>query len=228
MSFAPYVVILANPQKKQPPQREQSENYRADRSYCLVLKSRWNLSPIWIGKRICSSVSVVDQGGFPMAVTIRGLEPADFEAVRKIYSEPKVVLGTLQIPYQSSESWRKRLAEAPDGFYGLAACVDGEVIGHLGMQTYPKSPRRRHIGQLYMAVRDDHQGRGIGTALMQAVIELADRWLNLTRLELEVYVDNEPAKRLYKKFGFDIEGTARKFAFRNGEYADVYTLARVR
>jgi putative acetyltransferase len=41
-----------------------------------------------------------------------------------------------------------------------------------------------------MAVRDDWQGKGVGTALMEAALDLADNWLNLTRIELRVYVDN--------------------------------------
>jgi putative acetyltransferase len=41
-----------------------------------------------------------------------------------------------------------------------------------------------------MAVRDDWQGKGVGTALMEAALDLADNWLNLTRIELTVYVDN--------------------------------------
>ena len=44
-----------------------------------------------------------------------------------------------------------------------------------------------------MMVRDDWQGKGIGTQLMQAAVDLADKWLNLSRLELGVYPDNEPA-----------------------------------
>ena len=79
-----------------------------------------------------------------------------------------------------------------------------------------------------MAVRDDWQGKGAGTALMQAAVDLADKWLNLTRLELEVYTDNEPAIRLYKKFGFTIEGTLAQFAFRDGQYVDSYLMARLR
>jgi putative acetyltransferase len=79
-----------------------------------------------------------------------------------------------------------------------------------------------------MAVRDDWQGQGVGTALMQAAIDLADKWLNLTRLELEVFVDNAPAIRLYEKFGFTIEGTLVDFAFREGQFADVYIMARLR
>ena len=65
-----------------------------------------------------------------------------------------------------------------------------------------------------MAVRDDWQGEGVGAALMQGAIDLADKWLNLTRNELEVYTDNEPAIRLYRKFGFSIEGTLAQYAFR--------------
>jgi putative acetyltransferase len=84
------------------------------------------------------------------------------------------------------------------------------------------------VGQIGMGVRDDWQGKGVGSALVQAAVELAEKWLNLTRLELEVYTDNEPALRLYKKFGFCIEGTLRRFAFRDGQFADVYVMARLR
>jgi putative acetyltransferase len=79
-----------------------------------------------------------------------------------------------------------------------------------------------------MAVRDDFHGRGVGTALMVALINLADNWLNLHRLELEVFVDNEPAIHLYQKFGFVIEGRLVDFAFRDGEYADVFVMGRIR
>jgi putative acetyltransferase len=47
-------------------------------------------------------------------------------------------------------------------------------------------------------------------------------------LELEVYTDNEPAVRLYQKFGFEIEGTAIQYAFRDGQYVDLYLMARLR
>jgi putative acetyltransferase len=64
--------------------------------------------------------------------------------------------------------------------------------------------------------------------MMQAATDLADNWLNLQRLELEVYCDNEPAVGLYKKFGFQIEGTMKGYAFRAGECVDVYAKARTR
>jgi putative acetyltransferase len=57
---------------------------------------------------------------------------------------------------------------------------------------------------------------------------MADRWLNLVRLELEVYTDNEAAIRLYERFGFEREGTMRQYAFRDGLYVDAYAMARIR
>src|SRR5512135_2153097 len=142
-----------------------------------------------------------------MPITIRRAELSDVEAVKRIYSGPRAVWGTLQIPFTSTDQMRQRL-ESTEGIYHLLACADDEVIGQIGLHTFPNRPRRRHVGQIGMAVRDDWQGKGVGTALMQAMIDMADKWLNLSRLELDVYTDNEPAIKLYRKFGFTIEGTA--------------------
>jgi putative acetyltransferase len=83
------------------------------------------------------------------------------------------------------------------------------------------------VGYCGMAVRDDRQRRGVGTALLRAAIELADGWLNYQRLELSVYTDNLAALHLYRKFGFTIEGTCRAYAFRDGTYVDAYAMARL-
>jgi GNAT superfamily N-acetyltransferase len=69
--------------------------------------------------------------------------------------------------------------------------VEGEVVGNLGLHAFPTRWRRRHAAEIGMSVRDDWQGRGVGTALLEAAVDLADNWLNLTRLELTVYTDNE-------------------------------------
>ena len=163
-----------------------------------------------------------------MAIIVRRAEPGDYEGVQKIFAGPKAVWGTMQLPFPSIENWRKRLSEPPEGSFSLLACEENEIVGQLGLHTFPNHPRRRHVGQIGMAVRDDWQGKGVGTALMQAATDLADKWLNLSRLELEVYTDNESAVRLYKKFDFVIEGTLVRFAFRDGQYVDAYEMARLR
>ena len=160
--------------------------------------------------------------------SIRRAEPGDYAAVYQIFCGSRAVWGTLQVPFPSAEMWRKRMAEPPEGSYHLVACVGTELVGQLGVDTFPNRPRRRHVAEIGMAVRDDWQGMGVGSALMQAAVDLADKWLNISRLELQVYTDNEPAVRLYKKYGFVIEGTLVRFAYRDGQYVDAYTMARLR
>ena len=60
-------------------------------------------------------------------------------------------------------------------------------------------------GRLTIAVREDQRGQGIGTALLAHLLAEANRHLGLKRIELAVFADNEPAIRLYKNFGFEVE-----------------------
>lgn len=161
-------------------------------------------------------------------IKIRRAEPEDFLGLQKIHDQPRAVWGTLQVPYASAEMWRKRLEQQSSGHYALVACADElEIVGSLGLVA-ETSPRRAHVGQIGIAVHDQWQGRGIGSVLLKAATDLADRWLNLRRLELTVYTDNEAAVRLYEKFGFAVEGTLRAYSFRDGVFVDAYAMARLR
>jgi len=160
-------------------------------------------------------------------IEIRRVEPGDYKAVCAVHAQPNALAGTLQLPFPSEEAWKERLAKFGERDYGLVACVEGEIVGMLSLHVSSRL-RRAHVGDLGMAVHDKWAGKGVGTALMKAGIDLADKWFNLARLELTVYTDNQPALRLYKKLGFEIEGTHRKYAFRDGGYVDAYTMARIR
>ena len=161
-------------------------------------------------------------------LAVRRAEVRDAEAMQAIFASPKARAGTLQMPYPSLDLWRKRIAETPAGDFVLVCEADGEVVGNCGLHATSSSPRRRHAGTLGMSIRDDWQGRGVGSALMTAAIDLADHWLAFRRLELTVYVDNAAALALYRKFGFEVEGTLRQYALRDGVLVDAYTMARLR
>lgn len=161
-------------------------------------------------------------------ITIRAVTPDDAEAIAEICMQPNVVWGTLQLPAQTSEGWRKRLAgNDPNSSYMLCAEVDGKPVGMAGLH-WTARPRISHVGHLGMMVHDAYQGRGIGKALMQALVDAADKWLGLIRLELEVYPDNERAVKLYQSFGFEVEGLKRLNAFRDGQYVDSLAMGRIR
>ena len=161
------------------------------------------------------------------SIEIRRQEPDDATALHDVYSQPKVIHGTLQLPHPSLHAWQTRGAEEPKGMIRLVACMDDRVVGNIAMWTMTSS-RRRHAGEIGMAVHDDWQGKGCGKALLSVALDLADHWMDLHRIELRVFTDNEPARRLYERSGFEIEGTLKQFAFREGEYADVYAMERLR
>ncbi|ASA57744.1 MULTISPECIES: GNAT family N-acetyltransferase [Vibrio] len=157
---------------------------------------------------------------------IRSAESTDAKAIKEIYECEHTYTGTLQLPYPSIATWEKRVSNVPENVYQYVALLDGEIVGHIGFEIC-KNPRRRHVGSFGMGVKDHVQGRGVGSQLLTTVVELSDKWLNLRRLEVEVYADNERAINLYKKFGFQIEGESVDYAFRNGKYVNVYHMARV-
>lgn len=163
-----------------------------------------------------------------MEIAIRRAEPGDYEGVWRTFQDESVYTGTLQTPFTSQEQWRKRLSELGDGDYMLVACAGAEIVGHAGLHPLGKSPRRAHAMTLGIGVIREWQGKGVGTALLGGLIELADNWLNVFRLELTVYTDNQPAIALYRKFGFEQEGILRCYALRGGHYVDACFMARLR
>ena len=161
----------------------------------------------------------------PPDILVRAMEPADLPDVTDTWNQPNAYAGTLQLPFTSLETRQQRHA-AHAGSTRLVAVIDGKAIGMIFLTR--EANRRAHVGSIGMAVHDAYAGRGAGTALMAAVVDLADNWLQLKRLELGVYADNARAIALYERFGFEREGLNRAYAWRNGAYADSLAMARLR
>ena len=158
-------------------------------------------------------------------VLIRAYDERDLAALTEIYNQRSVALGTLQIPFTTVAERHQRWG-ASDTHRPLVAEIDGMVVGNCGLNLHTR--RRAHVGAIGMGVDERYQGQGVGTAMLRALMDLADNWYNLHRIELEVYCDNAAAIGLYQKFGFAIEGTHRDYAFRDGQFVDAYSMARIR
>ncbi len=161
-----------------------------------------------------------------MHYQIRHLEPGDAAEIQEIASQASVIAGTLHEPYQPAAFFENR-REMSEGSRRFVALAENKVVG-TGTLSVVTRVRRRHVGQAGMMVHEDWQGKGVGSALMQAIVDQADNWLNLKRIELEVFTDNVGGIKLYEKFGFEIEGTLRSFAFRDGQYINAYVMGRIR
>ncbi len=156
-------------------------------------------------------------------ILIRAAEPDDVPDLTETLNQPRAVWGTMQVPFTSVATRRERFKTGPTAH--LVAVIGGKVIGTLGLNRL--EGRRGHAGVIGMAVHDAYAGRGAGTALMAAAVDQADRWLGLRRLELFVWPDNTRAIALYERFGFEREGLYRGYAWRDGEYVDAVSMARL-
>jgi len=161
----------------------------------------------------------------PAGLTIRARRLEDSIGIAELINLPGFRFGTLRLPFHTPEEVRGWIEKAAPGDVSLVATIDDQIVG--SARLHRLTGRQAHVGQIGMGVHDNWTGRGIGTCLITALIDMADRWLGLRRLQLTVYSDNEPAIRLYQRFGFEVEGTHCEFALRDGELVDALTMARL-
>jgi putative acetyltransferase len=165
-------------------------------------------------------------------ITVRRAITADAAAFARIHGDVSVLANLMQLPYTSEEVWAQRLADMNMPSKAgqdllLVADRDADVVGTAGLHAAGPQVRRRHAMYVGLSVAREAQEQGVGTALMQALVDYADRWAHVLRLELTVYVDNARAIALYRKFGFEVEGTHRAYALRDGAYVDALFMARL-
>ena len=167
-----------------------------------------------------------------MEFTVRPPVPGDAAGIAALRRMPGVFENILGIPSardKRSEDYIANMDEHTHSFVAVTKDENGRelLIGNIGLHV-ASNPRTRHCGGIGMMVHRDYQGMGVGSKLMEAALDIADNWLMLRRVELSVFVDNEKAIGLYKKYGFEVEGTKKMGAIRQGVYMDEYMMARVR
>lgn len=157
---------------------------------------------------------------------LRSLCAADAEAMLRLCRKGA---GETQNMMRGADEWAATEAQqaaaikrAEDGAKSLllGAFAGGQLIGMCAMQPVQPVDRARHRAGVGLLVLRAFWRQGVGSALMQAVIEAA-RTTNLEQLELDVVADNLPAAALYQKHGFVEYGRhPRKIKYRDGRYAD--------
>lgn len=166
-----------------------------------------------------------------MDFSIRPVRQEDAEGMNALRRMPGVFENILGVPSERVTGSEKFLASLGPSDHLMAAVTDEPgnetLIGTCGLHVSPKT-RRRHCASLGLMVHTAYQGKGVGGALLASVLDIADNWLGLVRVELEVFADNERAIRLYEKFGFEREGVKRLGAIRNGIYVDELCMGRLR
>lgn len=103
----------------------------------------------------------------------------------------------------------------------LVMIEDGNIVGQCGLHGREGRKRIGHVSSLGITILKSHWNKGIGKKLIQAQIDYA-KSNDITKINLEVRVDNEAAVHLYKKMGFEHEGINRRNMLIDGEYVDTY------
>lgn len=128
------------------------------------------------------------------------------------------------MPLEKEEAFIKATADDPKALM-LGAFREGKLVGMSNFAPVHPADRARHRAGLGICILKACWGQGIGTAMMQILIDAA-RETALEQLELDVVSTNESAIRLYKRFGFTEFGRhPRMMKYRDGTYADTILMA---
>jgi RimJ/RimL family protein N-acetyltransferase len=107
--------------------------------------------------------------------------------------------------------------------YSIIAELDGLIIGNLQFRG-GSSQRTAHAGEFGISVLKDYWGNRIGYNLLSQLIKWVRENKVIKKINLEVREDNRSAIALYKKLGFELEGTIRKNFFADGKYHDSHIM----
>lgn len=160
-----------------------------------------------------------------MNLLIRPVRLSDAEDINEMRRQKDVRANTLSLITETIDFTEGFLKGMGGDDHMLIAEIEGKVVGMVGIHLL-KSARQKHSAFLGIMVRTEYQKQGIGKLLMKNILDVADNWLMLLRIELEVTADNEKAISLYQSFGFEIEGTKRYATIKDGKYADLLMMAR--
>lgn len=160
-------------------------------------------------------------------ILIRAAEPNDATAISALLGQIGTFEGTLQLPDMPVASRVDAQQRMDAQGCKLVALSSGEVVGVAGLHVQHPSLRRNHARTLAIALAPQGQGRGVGKMLMTRLLDWADNWGGVLRIELLVQVDNERAIALYRGLGFVEEGRHKAYALKNGRYIDSLSMARL-
>jgi putative acetyltransferase len=157
-------------------------------------------------------------------ITIRAREPSDAEGIAALMNLPGVRFGTLRVPFVTIE-WVRQLMQR-EITASLVVEKEDRLIGNASLMR--GKDRTAHSASIAIIVHDHYVCQGVGSALMAALLDLADNWFGLRRVSLTVNADNARGIALYKKFGFEIEGVLRGEVLRDGIFIDSFAMARLK
>ena len=158
---------------------------------------------------------------------IRESKEKDLVQIQNIYSH-HVLTGTASFeitPPDVSEMAARRSAIVAKGLPYLVAANEDEVFGYAYASVYRPRPAYRFTVEDSVYIREGVHGKGIGKALLQAVIDQCTA--SGYRQMLAVIGDaSAPSVALHRSLGFELAGTFKAFGFKFGAWRDTAMMQR--
>jgi ribosomal-protein-serine acetyltransferase len=156
---------------------------------------------------------------------LRLLEESDAEALYRLVEQNRDYLAQW-LPWaagQTLEGTRefirkaRRQVEENDGFQG-ALVLDGRMVGAGGFISVNWEARSTELGYW---LTDEHQGRGVMTKTVSALIDHAFGEWDLNRVEIHVGTGNRKSRAIPERLGFQQEGVLREYERVGDRYVDI-------
>lgn len=158
---------------------------------------------------------------------IRRAVADDLEQILAIYNQGiQDRIATLEDAPKDMEFAREWFADREDRYAILVAEEGGEVVGWASLNPYSRRSVHAGVADLSVYVRRDRRGKGVGTALLEAIEEVAVR-NGFHKIVLFTFPFNEAAQRLYRKKGFRRVGVFRNHGKLDGRFVDVMAMEKI-
>jgi len=152
---------------------------------------------------------------------LRAIEREDIPRFLKWLNDPEVTRYlTLYTPLSKAEEERwfeRQLADESSRVFAIET-EEGVHIGNIGLHHIDWKNRHAELG-IFIGEKE-YWNQGYGADAIRALLRFAFQEMNLHRVYLHVFDFNTRAIRCYEKCGFQLEGRAREFFFRDGRYHD--------
>ena len=169
---------------------------------------------------------------FGTEVTIRSATIQDAPAIlalsisvlgEEIY---QLTSGTeFKMTIDAEEKWIESHLSNPNHII-LVAEMDSNIVGLLDFSN-GRRQRIAHTGEFGMSVEKSFRDQGVGSLLLEALINWAAQNRTIEKIGLNVHSNNERAIALYQKMGFEIEGIRKRdLKYGEGQYVDAIVMGR--
>lgn len=163
-----------------------------------------------------------------MTIEVRPMGEKDIESfhatVDVVARERKFIARLEAPPIEQVRAFIQR--NIAKGYPQFVAVADHRVVGWCNIPPMAREVTA-HVGDLFMGLRPEWRGHGLGERLLRAALEAADAFGYL-RIELGVFAGNARAAALYRKAGFVEEGIKRRAVLIEGVFHDEIIMARLR